>query len=80
MKVFGELEYLFGTLKLTFITMLIVMMLVLDTMKREYYPVTNFNQGSNKGDIQREQMPIILNRLELSVRGLTPHFDISLQR
>jgi amino acid permease len=31
---FGELEYIFGSFKLTFITMLIVMMLILDTMNR----------------------------------------------
>jgi len=32
-RVYGELEYIFGCLKLSFITMLIVMMLVLDTMQ-----------------------------------------------
>ncbi|KUJ09209.1 proline-specific permease [Mollisia scopiformis] len=32
-KVFGQLEYIFGTIKLTFISMLIVMMLILDAMK-----------------------------------------------
>ncbi|RDW92329.1 proline-specific permease [Coleophoma crateriformis] len=31
-KYFGELEYIFGCIKLTFITMLIVMMLILDIM------------------------------------------------
>ena len=31
---FGELEYVFGSLKLAFISMLIVMMVILDTMKR----------------------------------------------
>jgi amino acid transporter len=34
-QVFGELEYVFGSIKLMFITMLIVMMLILDVMKRE---------------------------------------------
>jgi amino acid transporter len=33
---FGELEYVFGSLKLAFISMLIVLMVILDTMKREY--------------------------------------------
>jgi amino acid transporter len=33
---FGELEYAFGSLKLAFISMLIVLMVILDTMKRQY--------------------------------------------
>jgi amino acid transporter len=33
--VFGELEYVFGSIKMAFISMLIVLMLILDTMKRE---------------------------------------------
>ncbi|KAF4636463.1 hypothetical protein G7Y89_g1615 [Cudoniella acicularis] len=39
-KYFGEFEYIFGSIKLTFITMLIVLMVVLDTMnprKDAYY-------------------------------------------
>ena len=34
-KVFGELEYVFGSIKLTFIVMLIVLMLILDNMQRK---------------------------------------------
>ena len=34
-KVFGELEYVFGSIKLTFIVILIILMLILDIMKRE---------------------------------------------
>jgi amino acid transporter len=36
-QVFGELDYVFGCMKLTFITMLIVMMLILNTMQRGYW-------------------------------------------
>jgi amino acid transporter len=32
-RVFGELEYVFGSIKMAFISMLIVLMLILDTMK-----------------------------------------------
>lgn len=35
LQVFGELEYVFGTIKMIFITMLILLLLVLDTMKRK---------------------------------------------
>jgi hypothetical protein len=35
-KVFGELEYIFGCIKITFISMLIVLMLIIDVMKREF--------------------------------------------
>jgi len=35
LQVFGELEYVFGSIKLMFITMVIVMMLILDVMKRK---------------------------------------------
>lgn len=34
-KVFAELEYVFGSLKMAFIVMLIMMMMILDTMKRK---------------------------------------------
>ena len=40
LQYFGELEYVFGSIKLTFITMLIVMMVILDTMKRRYQIMT----------------------------------------
>jgi yeast amino acid transporter len=36
LQVFGELEYVFGSIKLMFITMIIVMMLILDVMKRKF--------------------------------------------
>jgi len=35
-QVFGELEYVFGCLKLMFITLLIVLMLILSTMNRKF--------------------------------------------
>ena len=34
---FGELEYVFGSIKMIFITMVILLMLILDTMKRESF-------------------------------------------
>ncbi|WEW60397.1 hypothetical protein PRK78_005882 [Emydomyces testavorans] len=34
-KVFGQLEYIFGSVKLTFISLLILMSVLIDTMKRE---------------------------------------------
>ena len=33
---FGELEYVFGSLKVAFISLLIVAMVILDTMKRQW--------------------------------------------
>lgn len=36
-KVFGQLEYMFGSIKLCFISLLILMSVVIDTMKREFY-------------------------------------------
>lgn len=35
MEYFGELEYIVGCIKITFISMLIIMMLILNLMKRE---------------------------------------------
>jgi amino acid permease len=35
-RFFGELEYVFGSIKLAFICLLIVLMLILDNMKRMY--------------------------------------------
>lgn len=38
-KYFGEFEYVFGSFKLAFITMLILLMVVLDTITRKYTSV-----------------------------------------
>jgi amino acid transporter len=47
LQYFGALEYMFGSIKLTFITMLIVMMLILDTMKRQCQFSHCHMRGSN---------------------------------
>lgn len=49
MQVFGELEYIFGCIKITFIVMLIMLMLILGIMKRELLDsATVYNTDSTK--------------------------------
>ncbi|KAL5324908.1 hypothetical protein ACEPPN_006027 [Leptodophora sp. 'Broadleaf-Isolate-01'] len=48
-RVFGELEYIFGCIKITFIVMLIMLMLILGIMKRELLDsATVYNTDSTK--------------------------------
>jgi hypothetical protein len=64
---YGELEYFFGCFKLTFICMLIVMMLILDTMKRglSSHPPTGYDCALTIS--QRGRMPTTPNRSGLDV-------------
>ncbi|PMD57773.1 amino acid transporter-like protein [Hyaloscypha bicolor E] len=56
-KVFGELEYIFGCIKITFISMLIVLMLIIDVMKHWNDPYSFFNPvysvTDENGNLQR---------------------------
>ncbi|KAE9365145.1 putative proline-specific permease [Stipitochalara longipes BDJ] len=56
-KVFGELEYFFGCIKITFITMLVVLMLIIDVMKHWNDPYSFFNPvysvSDENGNLQR---------------------------
>lgn len=37
-QIYGELEYVFGSIKMIILVMTIMLLLIIDTMKREYPP------------------------------------------
>jgi amino acid permease len=73
---FGEFEYVFGCFKLTFIVMLILLMVILDTIKRMYRSSGHITEHKLIEMEQHVKVHTMIKWLDQRVRGF-PFFKVA---